>query len=161
MENTDLMKKKIERAVGHYLCEDGEYSLYEAYNVLLEVDGDGDGNTSADDYVSVWEPLASLTVKELINLIHAELELIEAHIEPYSHIPDFFKNIDWELLRRQKISLDSVSVFHSDSEIIYNNLQGILELIDALQDYAVDVLGVDENKVFKNDGYDEGYNITE
>ena len=153
MENTDLMKKKIERAVGHYLCEDGEYSLYEAYNVLLEVDGDGDGNTSADDYVSVWEPLASLTVKELINLIEAEVNQIE--------IPDFFKNIDWELLRRQKISLDSVSVFHSDSEIIFNNLQGILELIDALQDYAVDVLGVDENKVFKNDGYDEGYNITE
>lgn len=55
--------------------------------------------------------------------------------------PEFIKNIDWELLREQK-------------EWLLNNgsdeAMGIAHLIDAIQDYAADELGIDENIVFNN-----------
>jgi hypothetical protein len=62
--------------------------------------------------------------------------------------PKFITNIDWTDLRTQKtllletINNDAVDPEHKEG------LEGILALIDALQDYAVDELGVDEMHVF-------------
>lgn len=53
--------------------------------------------------------------------------------------PEFIKNIDWKLLEVQKQFLIDFNHPHSD---------GIVSLIDSIQDYAVDELGMDENVVF-------------
>lgn len=62
-----------------------------------------------------------------------------------------FENMDWELLRQQKMTLLHMlepyqNILLTDEE--FEDLQGILHLIDAVQDHAVDVLGVDKNIVF-------------
>lgn len=62
-----------------------------------------------------------------------------------------FENMDWELLRQQKMTLLHMlepyqNILLTDEE--FEDLQGILHLIDAVQDHAVDVLGLDENIVF-------------
>lgn len=62
--------------------------------------------------------------------------------------PEIIKKIDWTDLRTQKtlllqtINNDAVSPEHKEG------LEGILALIDALQDYAVDVMDVDPMHVF-------------
>lgn len=58
-------------------------------------------------------------------------------------------NIDWSLLRDQKEGL--LSVIHNNDKLTEpqkDSLQGILHLIDGIQDYAVDELGLDKNEVF-------------
>lgn len=55
--------------------------------------------------------------------------------------PDFIKNIDWELLKKQKL-------FLIETGIEGKTMDDILGLFDALQDYAVDEMGIDEKIVF-------------
>ena len=77
-------------------------------------------------------------------------------------IPEFITKIDWDLLREQKVDLlriindieeNAQYDTPEDAEIgVYDkwkaSLEGILELIDALQDYATDELGIDEDEIF-------------
>lgn len=56
-------------------------------------------------------------------------------------------NVDFALLKQQKASLLSINenvVSHDQ----YVAIGGIVNLIDAIQDYAVERLGLDENVVF-------------
>ena len=73
--------------------------------------------------------------------------------------PELIRKIDWTELRNQKSSLlDVINKMEHDMptdpetrKLIHNdveNLTGILHLIDALQDYAVDKLGISEMHVF-------------
>jgi hypothetical protein len=58
------------------------------------------------------------------------------------------ENIDWFLLKRQKETvLNLMNMFEND-ERISDDLEGILNTIDGIQDYAVDELGVEESEVF-------------
>lgn len=53
--------------------------------------------------------------------------------------PEFIKKIDWSELRNQKRSLiEVIDYIKTHNPYFYNDLNGILHLIDALQDYAVD-----------------------
>lgn len=62
--------------------------------------------------------------------------------------PKFIQNIDWELLKKQKEDLITVmSILDGGSEL-HESVEGILSLIDATQDYAVDEMGVDENVAY-------------
>lgn len=54
---------------------------------------------------------------------------------------EFILNIDWALLRRQKSWL-----LQQDSDCA--EAQGLLALVDAVQDYAVDEMFIDESDVF-------------
>jgi hypothetical protein len=69
--------------------------------------------------------------------------------------PYFIENIDWTDLRTQKtllletINNDAVSPEHKEG------LEGILALIDALQDFAVDEMGISEMHVFDFELEDE------
>jgi hypothetical protein len=77
--------------------------------------------------------------------------------------PEFIKNIDWKLLREQKVTLVGLrAVFISATTLrpklsktdraVYEEaipaLSGIIHLIDALQDFAVDVMGLTDKEVF-------------
>ena len=55
---------------------------------------------------------------------------------------EFFKTIDWKLLREEKQEL--LHFAEANSDILY----GIVHMIDDIQDYAVDVLKYDEKEVF-------------
>ena len=63
--------------------------------------------------------------------------------------PDCIKNIDWKLLRKQKRTLlkTIIEMDKGDDNPDVDDLDGILHLIDNLQDYAVDVLGLPEHEV--------------
>lgn len=68
-------------------------------------------------------------------------ELNDVEVEPYN-----FHAIDWEELRDQKLSLQLIQ---NDVKGEKNeSIEGILNLIDSIQDYACDVLGIEEEKVF-------------
>jgi hypothetical protein len=62
---------------------------------------------------------------------------------------ELINGIDWELLKKQKRSLLSIisDGFLPDEEP-KDDLIGIVNLLDSIQDYAVDVMGVDEKTVF-------------
>jgi hypothetical protein len=62
----------------------------------------------------------------------------------------FFENIDWPLLSKQKLTLIQALDYLNDRDEkeAAIDLEGILCLIDSLQDYAVDDLGYDDNQVF-------------
>ena len=53
------------------------------------------------------------------------------------------EKIDWALLKKQKAYLVSMSSHTKNDE-----REGLLNLIDSIQDFAVDTLGIDENEVF-------------
>ena len=57
------------------------------------------------------------------------------------------KNIDFELLREQKDFILAHSLNIDDLKT-HNILEGLLILLDNIQDHAVDNLGVDEREVF-------------
>lgn len=60
--------------------------------------------------------------------------------------------IDWELLRHQKINFLEVIEHIQKGEVVpqihIGDLEGILHLIDGIQDEAVDIRGVPESEVF-------------
>jgi len=77
-------------------------------------------------------------------------------------IPEFITKIDWELLKEQKLDMLRIITdieenaqydTREDEEIgVYDkwkySLNGIIELIDAIQDYAVDELEMGEDIIF-------------
>jgi len=60
---------------------------------------------------------------------------------------EFVRNINWELLRKQKSTLFNL-IQEIDNVEQVEHLEGIIYLIDAVQDEAVDNEGTDENLVF-------------
>ena len=65
-----------------------------------------------------------------------------------SNTPDFIRKIDWKLLREQKQCLLEISSMGCFTEKDYDNFYELLNLIDAIEDFAVDDCGIDENDVF-------------
>jgi hypothetical protein len=57
------------------------------------------------------------------------------------------KGIDFPLLKEQKKALLEV-IENTDDVPVLEKLEGIVNLLNEIQDYAVDVLGMDENEVF-------------
>ena len=60
---------------------------------------------------------------------------------------EFVRNINWELLRKQKSTLFNL-IQEIDNVEQVEHLEGIIYLIDAVQDEAVDNEGTDEDIVF-------------
>jgi len=61
--------------------------------------------------------------------------------------PYDFSKIDWALLRDQKKELLANSNM-ADGSPLTEAIDGIIELLDSIQDYAVDELGMSEMEVF-------------
>lgn len=136
----DLRRKQINKAASTYLCDQPEGDLYGAYKELLQASEDGYDDKLADAYVVVWEPLASNTS------VAKMIQLIEDNIDD-NEMPELYKSIDWNLLKEQKKTLLKV-IEDCDNVPVLEHLEGILVLIDEIQDDAVDNFGVDENLVF-------------
>lgn len=66
-------------------------------------------------------------------------------------IPSFIENMDWNLLQQQKLTLLHIidnKTLTNISDVICNDIKGIVHLIDSIQDYAVDELKIDNGIVF-------------
>jgi len=132
-------RKQINKAASTYLCDQDEGDLYDAYVKLLEESDKGNGDNRAADFVTVWQPLEnSVSVDEMTHMIEDSID---------SEMPELYKGIDWDLLKQQKKSLLKV-IEDCDNVPVLEHLEGILVLIDEIQDDAVDNFGVDENLVF-------------
>jgi len=132
-----LSRKLVNKAAAAYLCDQEEGDLYDAYLKLQEAQALNDGSQFASDYVNIWQPLEDMSVDMVLELIDASIENLQE-----LSIPKFIQKMDWKLLREQKTQL------LEDAE--NNNLDcyGIISVLDALQDYAVDECGIDEDLVF-------------
>jgi hypothetical protein len=154
----DSRRKQINKAAGSYLSDQEDGDNCDAYAVLLEESDKGNGDHRAADFVNVWEPLVnSVSVDEMIRLIEDGI---------YEDVPEVLKKIDWTDLRGQKsVLLKLIDVIENTrpqpvkfegNEMVAilvpkdatDALDGILNLIDALQDYAVDEMGVPEMLVY-------------
>jgi hypothetical protein len=142
----DLKRKQINKVAAAYLCDQEDGDLYDAYLRLQEAKELNDGEAYANDFIDVWESLETLSVNEMIELIDSSLSAID--------VPEFPLYINWSLLKQQKsdlihtiVDLEAEQSENMQSRI--DSLNGILYMIDAIQDYAVDVIGIDENLVFK------------
>lgn len=64
--------------------------------------------------------------------------------------PEFMLKMDWKLLREQKVALMNVQTLDAlqFEEEPQEAIEGIINLIDAVQDYAVDVMGLNDEQVF-------------
>ena len=70
----------------------------------------------------------------------------EAIVSP-TRVNNPILGIDWEELRKQKQYLVSRQGVESNPTI-HGYYEGLVNLLDSIQDYAVDTLGVDEERVF-------------
>ena len=141
------LRQKINRVAAHYLCDQPSGDLYDAYKELCDVAEEGNGSEIANNYVVVWQPLEHMSVDEM-------LELIDDSVNGYTpDTPDFIQKMDWELLRNQKRILleETIDMEKKNAEYykpVTDAFDGIIHLLDAIQDYAVDVLGIGEKVVF-------------
>lgn len=74
----------------------------------------------------------------------------EDHVDEISFLDDQydFSKIDWGDLREQKNTVIAMQEHIGPDSLLTENLEGVVSLIDSIQDHAVDVLGYDENVVF-------------
>jgi len=112
--------------------------------------------------------LQSLTLDEL-ELLSNECDSYEDNEDDdeatHVVVPEFIREIDFKLLREQKaLLLKIINICQGANDLTSSEiatlvkaeeLDGIVHLLDALQDYCTDELGIDEIEVF-GDLNDEG-----
>ena len=133
-------RKQINRAASNFLCDQEDGDLYDAYVKLLDESDNGNDDCLAADYVTVWQPLEHLSVAKMI-------ETIENAIVNDIEMPEFMKGIDWNLLKQQKKVLLEMADNLDDVPKL-EAVEGIINLLNELQDAAVDTYGLPENLVF-------------
>jgi hypothetical protein len=67
-------REKINKAASHYLSDQEEGDLYDAYLKLLEASKTGFDNDLAANYVAVWKSMEHMSVDEMIELIENGIE---------------------------------------------------------------------------------------
>lgn len=142
----ELKRDLVNNVADRYLTDKNTGDHFDTYNELLEVAGNGEEQKLASEYVDVEDSMDFTTVYELIELIEIGVYELEVLINN-NNTPDPIKKIDWSELRKQKSSLiRTISGMLEGEE--QDNLTGILHLIDAVQDYAVDELEISSIHVF-------------
>jgi hypothetical protein len=137
-------------AASNFLSEQPEGSLFGAYLILVEELEKGNGKDLAANHVTVWEKLQNtMTVEDMVEAIQTAVT---------TEVPEFIEKTNWELLRgqktvllklvneieKQKTSTAIISMPKETAEV----LDGIINFLDSIQDYAVDIAGKDEVDVF-------------
>ena len=137
----------INKAAGYYLSDQEEGDLYDAYQKLQFASEEGQGEYPANIFVEVWDGLGELTVDELLEVINDSKSMMEKESQEENPLA----NIDFAELRDQKMALLNLIGTQVLNDVLIDKLNGIVHLIDGVQDYAVDVLGYNEQYVFQRD----------
>ena len=94
-----------------------------------------------------------------MSVAHMIRTIEDSIIEPEApELPELYKGIDWELLKQQKKTLLEV-IEDIDDVPKLEYLEGILTLLDSIQDDAVDNFGMSEDLVFDLTDEDEEIEI--
>jgi hypothetical protein len=149
MKITEEIKRKLVNEVaGNYFSEQETGDNYDAYLRLCDVNENlqsGDVELACN-YIEVWEHVDDLSVSDIINSIECGVETLKKLIDDLT-IPNPIEKIDFTTLRTQKSALlTAMRKICNDKES--DDLDGIVHLIDAIQDYAVDIMGISEMLVF-------------
>lgn len=75
----------------------------------------------------------------------------ERQLKNLSLTPEFINNIDWSMLIGQKETLLSIQNLDEVVNSEKNDIDAIIHLLDALQDFAADKMGLGEKVVFGTD----------
>lgn len=135
---------KLVDATGKVLFQGYEQDMKEAfmYLTMSSVEMAERGYSMADLYrfnEAYYQPIKGIFAAPL-KIIHDDAA------------NDFFMRIDWAKLRVQKDTIlalqDAYKGNYDEFKYIVESLDGIVSLIDSLQDFAVDVLKVDSRIVF-------------
>jgi len=149
MENTkENLRRAINIAAQNFLAPQEDGDLYDAYTKLKDVQKLNYGERFASYFVDIPKAFVSLSVDNIVDLIEASI-VVNA-----PEVPEFIQGIDWDLLKAQKASLLKV-IEDTDNVSVLEHLEGIVVLIDALQDYACDTLGLGETLVFPELGKED------
>lgn len=62
--------------------------------------------------------------------------------------PEFLQKIDWALLREQKQTLLKIAIMSYLTDQDHKSFDGLIHMIDSMQDYATDVMGLSDKEVF-------------
>jgi len=138
----NFKRQQINKIAGLYLAEQEEGDYYDAYLKLIEARENGNGDNPAANFVDVWEPIISIGVDEMIDLIEPDEN------DAMYDAPEFINNMDWSMLKEQKKTLLEL-ISWNKIPLMNDNLNGIVHLIDAIQDYACDELGMSVDDVFE------------
>ena len=80
-------------------------------------------------------------------------ELLSIQAEPHDRMAQYISSIDFKLLKQQKTTIINLQAkLEKDSKYTqkeWDTLEGMINLIDSIQDIAVDEYGVKETKVFR------------
>ncbi len=145
-------RKAYNECAGHYLCdpdtedqENGIKDCYDQYLLLVAESEKGCGHEFANfvEGVTVWEPFEHYTVDYIIDLIESSMPIENDNLPPH------VKNIDWELLKKQKLTLLNLYYNADLGQDAIDDIDGIINMIDSLQDDAVDIYGLEEDTVFQ------------
>lgn len=152
----EYTREIINKVAGQYLSEQDDGDYYDAY-IKLKLSTEAQ-DIDADWIVNVWSPIGNISVEDLITLIEDGANML---IRP---IPPFIQKIDWPQLRKQKVSLlESIWNYTLEAKLAieagekglaftWNNQaetnQGLVNLIDHMQDFAVSDCGMSEQLVF-------------
>lgn len=79
-----LEEKKIVLVAGHYMSWGSDEEVLKAYRRLESIE-DEHGDEFASDYVSMWGPLGTLSVKYTLRVINAALFGLEKFLIEYKN----------------------------------------------------------------------------
>jgi len=164
MKTIDVKHRKaVNEIAGQYMAEsENGKDFYDQYLTLCGEKLAGNGHDLAVDHINMWQGAESMIVDEVIDLIEGGIRILEEHLQ--SNHPEVIRNIDWSKLSIQKtdvlhtiqdLEIESIEASSAGEEELSDrykeqieSLQGIVNLIDALQDYAVDEMNMSENDVY-------------
>ena len=147
-----MRKTIINLVAGHYLSarDDGDYyPQYLKLKELVKKDKTNNALLVANE-VDVWGEVDHWTIDVFLGTIDEQVEELETLIKNVLSQSPIGK-IDFPQLREQKKSLVDMIDHVDGGSDLEGNLTGILHLIDSIQDFAVDVMGKDENDVHLQD----------
>lgn len=139
---TKLKNQLLEHAAGEYFSVDPQ-EILETYNILVKAK-DTQPQVYAENIVPVWPPFAHMSVKDLIAEIEGSVILLQDLLEDINPL----NNIDWEELKKQKEIVVALGIRYDISPEEDDGIRGLVHLLDHLQDYAVDIMGKPEDKIF-------------
>lgn len=140
----ELQRKLYNEVLGHMMSDTDGEDFYADYEKLLTVE---DTTELADNYITVWYPFDTMNIADFIENVESEFQSLKKLY--YDILEDSpISKVDFGLLKDQKNELLILLNNFDDDSLLGIALNGILNLIDSIQDYAVDVLGRKENEVF-------------
>lgn len=143
---SELRKEIIERICGTFFCEPDEDTYPTYWDMFEQLKKEYDNGESFTD-VPLWDGCSDMTVINLYEAIDGQADMVESLMKQFA-VPKFLQNMDWNLLREQKESLNVAVNYVDGGSKLQAHLEGIVNTLDAIQDYSCDVMGKDENDVF-------------